>query len=92
MHNRQMSFKSGVMTCWSNINGSQWELVQTSHTDNFNDSTKGLLKAINTSCKAMKHTDIAAKYARQCCFAMLDLFGLNSLSQLQHQMMNAALG
>jgi hypothetical protein len=27
----------------------------------------------------MGHTDEAAKYARHCCFAMLDHHGLNSL-------------
>ena len=27
----------------------------------------------------MGHTEQAAKYARRCCFAMLDYFGLNSL-------------
>jgi hypothetical protein len=31
------------------------------------------------SCKAMGHTDEAATYARHCCFAMLDYYGLNSL-------------
>ncbi len=31
------------------------------------------------SCKAMGHTDEAAKYAWRCCFAMLDYYGLNSL-------------
>jgi hypothetical protein len=40
---------------------------------------KGLLKAISMSCKTMGHTDKAAKYARHCCFAMLDYYGLNSL-------------
>jgi hypothetical protein len=31
------------------------------------------------SCKAMGHTDEAAKYAQHCCFAMMDYYGLNSL-------------
>jgi hypothetical protein len=42
------------------------ELVQE---DNLHENTKGLLKVISTSCKAMGHTDKAAKYARRCCFA-----------------------
>ncbi len=55
------------------------QLVTNKNTDNLNKNTKGLLKAISTSCKAMGHTDQAAKYARRCCFAMLDHYGLNSL-------------
>jgi hypothetical protein len=49
------------------------------NTDNLHDITKGLLKAISMSCKAMGLTDEAAKYAQRCCFAMLDYYGLNSL-------------
>jgi hypothetical protein len=37
------------------------ELVQENNTDNLHDNTKGLLKAISTSYKAMGHTDKAAK-------------------------------
>jgi hypothetical protein len=55
------------------------EKVQENNTENLHDNTKGLLKAISTSCKAMGHTDEAAKYARHCCFNMLDCYGLNSL-------------
>jgi hypothetical protein len=44
-----------------------------------NKNIQDLLKAIKTSCKAMGHTDEAAKYARRCCFAMLNYYGLNSL-------------
>ena len=40
---------------------------------------KDFLKAIKTSCKSVGHSEEAAKYARQKCFAMLDFFGLNSL-------------
>ncbi len=37
------------------------------------------MSAISTSCRAMGHTEEAAKYARRCCFAFLDNFGLNSV-------------
>jgi hypothetical protein len=53
--------------------------VQENYTDNLHENTKGLLKAISTSCKTMGHTDKAEKYAQHCCFAMLDYYGLNSL-------------
>jgi hypothetical protein len=91
IYNRQMSYMSGVMTCRSTVNGvslgdrlsrltiEDLQLVTNKNTDNLNENTKGLLKAISTSCKAMGHTDEAVKYARRCCFAMLDHYGLNSL-------------
>ena len=91
IYNRQLSYISGVMTCRSTVNGvslgeklskltvQDLEKVQENNTDNLHDNTKGLLKAISTSCKAIGHTDEAAKYAQRCCFATLDFYGLNSL-------------
>ncbi len=91
MYNRQMSYMSGVMTCRSTVNGvslgeklskltiEDLQLVTKDNTDNLHENMKGLLKAISTSCKSMGHTDEAVKYARHCCFAMLDHYGLNSL-------------
>jgi hypothetical protein len=91
INSRQMSYMSGVMTCRSTVNGvslgdrlssltiKDLQLVTNKNTANLNKSTKGLLKAISTSCKAMGHTDEAAKYIRRCCLAMLDHYGLNSL-------------
>ena len=91
IYNRQMSYVSGVMTCRSIVNGvslgdrlsrlttEDLQMVTNKNTEHLNENTKGLLKAICTSCKAMGHTDEAAKYARRCCFAMLDHYGLNSL-------------
>jgi hypothetical protein len=91
IYNRQMPYVSGVMTCRSTVNGvslgeklskltvEDLELVQNENTENLHENTKGLLKAIFTSCQAMGHTDKAAKYARRCCFAMLNYYGLNSL-------------
>ncbi len=75
IYNRQLSYISGVITCRSTVNGvslgekmskltvQDLETVQVNNTDNLHDNTKGLLKAISTSCKAMGHTDEAAKYA-----------------------------
>jgi hypothetical protein len=89
--NRQMSYKTGVMTCRSSINGiplgeklstlsaEAFEQIKDNNTNNLDATTKFFLKAISTTCKAMGHTEQAAKDARQCCFAMLDYFGLNSL-------------
>ncbi len=86
-----MSYMSGVLTCRLTVNGvslgdrlsrltiEDLQLVTNKNTDNLNKNTKGLLKAISTSCKAMGHTDKAVKYARHCCFAMLNHYGLNSL-------------
>jgi hypothetical protein len=91
IYNRQMSYKSGVMICRSTVDGtplgeklstlSMTELgkINNNKTDHLNANTKGLFKAISTSCRAMGHTGEAAKYARWCCFAMLDHYGLNCL-------------
>jgi hypothetical protein len=91
IYNRQMSYMSGMMTCRSTVHGvslgdrlsrltiEDLQLVTNENTDNLHENTKGLLKAIFTSCKAMGCTDEAAKYARRCCFAMLNHYGLNSL-------------
>jgi hypothetical protein len=89
IYNRQMSYMSGVMTCRSTVNGvslgdrlsrltiEDLQLVTNKNTDNLNKNTKGLLKAISTLCKAMGHTDEAAKYARRCCFAWTEQFIFN---------------
>ncbi len=91
LYNRQTSYKSGVMICRSNVDGTplgencplcQWlslKKINDNKTDHLNSNTRGLLKAISTSCRAMGHTEEAAKYARQCCFTMLDHYVLNSL-------------
>jgi hypothetical protein len=55
------------------------EEVEGANKDHLKTNTQGLLKAIKTSCKAMGHTGEAVKYARCCCFAMLDYYRLNSL-------------
>ncbi len=58
---------------------SYFEQIDDNNNDNMNATTKSFLKAISTTCKAMGHTEQAAKHARRRCFAMLDFFGLNSL-------------
>jgi hypothetical protein len=91
IYNRQMSYKTWVMTCRSSIDGiplgeklstlstEDFEQIKEYNNDNLNATTKNFLKAIYTSCRAMGHTEQAAKDARRRCFAMLDYFGLNSL-------------
>jgi hypothetical protein len=80
-----------VMVCRSTVDGtplgeklstismSELKKINEDKTDHLNANTKSLMKAISTSCRAMGHTKEAAKYARRCCFAMLDHYGLNSL-------------
>jgi hypothetical protein len=79
------------MTCRSSVDGvppgeklstlsvENLEKLDDNNADRLDAATKGKLKAISTSCRAMGHTKEAAKYARRCCFAMLDYYGLNSL-------------
>jgi hypothetical protein len=92
IYNRQMSYKSGVMTCRSSVDGiplgeklsmlsaeSFGKIDKENNTNNLDKTTKGFLEGVKMSCRAMGHTKKAAKYARGCMFAMLDYFGLNSL-------------
>ncbi len=70
-----MSYKTGVMTCRSRINGiplgenmstlstEDFEQIKDNN-DNLNATTKCFLKAISTSCRATGHTEQAAKDAR----------------------------
>jgi hypothetical protein len=91
IYNRYMSYKSRVMTCRLSVDGiplgeklstlstEDLEKVDEHNFHTLDSDTKGLLKAIRTSCRAMGHTEEAAKHARRKHFAMLDYFGLNSL-------------
>ncbi len=63
----------------STLSTENLEKVDEHNFDTLNSDTKGLLKTITMSCRAMGHTEEAAKYARQKHFAMLDYFGLNIL-------------
>jgi hypothetical protein len=76
IYNRQMSYKTGVMTCRSSIDGiplgeklsslstKDFEQIKENNNDNLNATTKSFLKAISTTCRAMGHTEQAAKDAR----------------------------
>ena len=91
IHSRHLSFKTGVILCRSTIDGvplgeklstltvSDLEKINDDKTDHLNAETKSFISVISTSCRAMGHTEEAAKYARRSCFALLDHFGLNSL-------------
>jgi hypothetical protein len=85
IYNRQMSYKSGVMTCRSNVGGITLEeklsmlstesfkkIDMENNTKNLDETTKGLLKGVQTMCRSMGHTKEAAKSARQSMFATLD--------------------
>jgi hypothetical protein len=91
IYNRQMSYKSGVMLCRSTVDGTplgeklsilsmtELEKINDNKTDHLNSNTRGLLKAISTPCRVVGHTEETAKYARWCCFAMFDHYGLHRL-------------
>ncbi len=69
-----------------------FEEIKDNNTDNLDATTKYFLKAISTSCKAMGHTEQAAKNARWHCFAMLDYFWTRqTISEYNTRMTNAAL-
>ena len=92
IYSRQMSFNSGVMTCRSIVGGvtlgEKLSMLSTekfkkidmeNNTNNLDETTKIFLKGVATTCRSMGHTKEASKFSRQCMFAMLDHFGLNSL-------------
>jgi hypothetical protein len=77
IYNRQMSYKSGVMTCRSNFGGvtmgEKLSMLSTEsfkkmdvvkNTNNLDETTKGFLKGVKTTCRSMGHTVEAAKFAR----------------------------
>ncbi len=58
------------------LEASHWEK---NNTNNLDETIKSFLKGVATTCRSMGHTEEAAEFARQCMFAMLNYFGLNSL-------------
>jgi hypothetical protein len=68
IYNRQILYKSWVMTCRSSVDGIPLEekrsTLSMDNADRLNAPTKVLLKAISMSCREMGHTKEAAKYAR----------------------------
>ena len=77
IYNRQMSYKTGVMTCRSTVDGvplgekmstlstEDFEQMNNNNNNVLNSTTKSFLGAISTTCKAMGHTEQAAKDARR---------------------------
>jgi hypothetical protein len=88
---RQLSFKSGVITCRSNVGGTSMgerfanlterELRTALQNDasQQNEDSQQLIRGISTSCRALGHTPEAAQHARRNGFAYQDFFGLNSV-------------
>jgi hypothetical protein len=82
VYNRQMSYKTGVMTCRSTVDGvllgeklstlstEDFEQFSDNNNNNLNATTKCFIRAISTTFKAMGHTEQAAKDARRRCFAV----------------------
>ncbi len=76
IYNRHISYKTEVMTCRSSIDGiplgeklsslsaEDFEQINENNNDNLNPTAKSFLKAISTTCRAMGHTEQAAKHAR----------------------------
>ena len=94
LYSRQLSYKSGIMTSrstkgaegsenlaelFSQITVEELQAAADEKNPQQTPLVKKLMKSISTSCKAMGHTPEAAAYARRCCFAMQDRFGLNSI-------------
>ncbi len=77
IYNRQMSYKNGVITCRSNVDGltlgeklsmlsreSFEKNDDENNTNNLDETTKGFLKGVETMCRSLGHTVEAAKFAR----------------------------
>ena len=91
MYGRQLSFKSGVITCRSNVNGNTLgehfanisvqalQTVLEKDENQLDPQTRALIKGISTSCRVLGYTPEAAQHARRNGFAYQDFFGLNSV-------------
>ena len=92
IYSRQLSFRSGVMTCrgkYRNVNNfvrvlsrmkpSDFDPEKTNGDPTNNPDVSRIVSSITTACKAMGHTAEHAAMARQKQFAMMDLFGMTSL-------------
>ena len=86
IYHRQISYKSGVMTSRGNkVNGVPLaERLAKMTVDDFKTDAPSakfdeLMAGVSTSCKSLGHSPEAAKFARRCCFALVDYFSLNSL-------------
>ena len=85
VYDRQISFKSGVITSRSMLNGVPLgEHLATMTSDDFNvdkPTTKfdDFIEGALTAYRTQGHTPEAAKYARKSCFSLLDHFGMTSL-------------
>ena len=86
MYGRMLTYRSGVIICWSSIDGvtlgktlSRFTSEHFTNTSPTNEAMDSLLKAITTSIQALGHTPEAAQFARKCYSALIDHFGLNSL-------------
>ncbi len=71
------SWRPTGTTTVNSVNDWPWK-NQSEKNDHLNANTRGLLKNISTSCRAIGHTEEAPKYARRCCLTMLNHYGLNS--------------
>jgi hypothetical protein len=47
------------------------KIDEENNTNNLDETTKGFLKGVTTTCRSMGHTAEAAKFARRCMFVML---------------------
>ena len=86
IYHRQLAYKSGVMTSRGNkVNGiTLAERLAKMTVDDFKSDAPSakfdeLMAGVSTSCKSLGHSPESAKFARRCCFALVDYFGLNSL-------------
>lgn len=91
MYGRQLSFKSGVITCRSNESGitlgekfanvsvKQLQTILEKGESQADSETRKLIKGISTSCRVLGHTPEAAQHARRNGFAYQDYFGINSV-------------
>ena len=84
MYNRILSYRSALLTSRNRINGSPIgdklaEFKASDFRGKGSEATDILLKAVETSCRALGHTPEADKHARQNYWAMNDHFGLNSV-------------
>ena len=84
IYGRQMSFKSRVITSRGIVDGVPLgEHLATMTTKDFDPKSPtkidDLMAGMSTACRTLGYTPESAKFARRCCFSMLDYYGMSSL-------------
>ena len=85
IYSRQLLFKNRVIMSQGIVYGVPLgKHLATMTTEDFDPKSPtkrndNLMAGVSTACRTLGYTPEAAKFARRCCFSMLDYYGISSL-------------